>query len=170
MNTVVFTVYRSGSTNLPLIVAYALGGTAFPGVDYTGPLSGLVTIPAGAVQTSFEMSPVDDSAAEGYESIITTLVPVPQYVIGSHPQALGEIYDNDSGSIPTINPLWLAMKNGFFTFKVNGTPGQNFLIYNSTNLLNWSVVSSNLVPAGAEFAETTNAVGSSARFFRAVPQ
>ena len=46
-NTDGFTVTRTGATTAPLTVAYTVGGTAQSGIDYT-PLSGTVTIPAGA--------------------------------------------------------------------------------------------------------------------------
>lgn len=170
VNTLVFTFYRGGPTNQPLTVAYNLSGTAVPGVDYTGGSSNLITIPPGSNRAYLELTPIDDSIAEGYESVIVGISPSPLYVIGSRAQAVGEIIDNDAGPIPTINREWLSKLNGALTFKVNGTPGQTFLIYDSTNLVDWTLVTANPIPAGGTFIEATNIAPTELRFFRAVLQ
>jgi len=46
-----FTVTRSGTTTAPLAINYTVGGTGTAGTDYT-PLSGTVTIPAGATSAT----------------------------------------------------------------------------------------------------------------------
>lgn len=170
VNTLVFTFYRGGPTNQPLTVAYNLSGTAVPGVDYTGGSSNLITIPPGSNRAYLELTPIDDSIAEGYESVIVGISPSPLYIIGNRAQAVGEIIDNDAGPIPTINREWISNSNGQFTFKVNGTPGQNFLIYTSTNVVDWSLAITNAVPAGGIFIEYTNTAPATGRFFRAVLQ
>jgi hypothetical protein len=170
VNTVVFTVYRSGPTNIPQTVYYAFGGTAFPGVDYTGPLSGAITIPPGTDRLYFEMTPTQDARVEGIETILVTLVPATGYVIGSLSQAQGEIFDDNAGSVPTINSQWLCVTNGRVSFKVNGTAGELFMIYRSANLVDWTLASPSPIPAGGEYSEPPEGVLSTSRFWRAVPQ
>jgi Calx-beta domain len=167
VNTVVFTVYRGGPTNLPLTIDFALGGTAVPGVDYTGDLTGSITIPAGSSLAYLEMRPVDDDLAEGYESILLTLVPTARYHLGGQSQSVGEVIDNDSGPIPAINQAWLGLAGGRLGFKLNGTPGQSFRVFSSTNLVDWSLATSNAIPAGGDFIEPAEGAGTVRRFFRA---
>lgn len=68
-----FTFTRSGgSTAAALVVYYSIGGTADGGSDYE-PLSGTVTIPAGAAFVTLPLLPMDDSAGEGNETVVVTL-------------------------------------------------------------------------------------------------
>lgn len=69
---------RSGSTGSDLTVYYTLSGSASDGFDYTG-LSGSWTIPAGNIFSAISFSVIDDSIAEGNESIVITLVDHPSY-------------------------------------------------------------------------------------------
>ncbi len=57
-------VRRTGDLSIPLAVRYKVKGTAVAGVDYK-PLSGTVTIPAGATQAKLKIKPLDDTALEG---------------------------------------------------------------------------------------------------------
>ena len=68
----VFTISRTGSTDLPLTVNYDVSGTATSGSDFTA-LSGSVTILAGNASATVEITPVDDSASESLETVIATL-------------------------------------------------------------------------------------------------
>ena len=52
-----FVLRRTGATEEPLTVAYALSGTAQPGVHYQ-PLPGSVTFPAGAASVTVEVVPL----------------------------------------------------------------------------------------------------------------
>ena len=65
------TLTRTGSTAAELIVSLAYTGTATRGTDYTAALS--VSIPAGQASTTFLISPSNDAAAEGTETIIVSL-------------------------------------------------------------------------------------------------
>ncbi|BCU78329.1 hypothetical protein llg_30440 [Luteolibacter sp. LG18] len=69
-----FTLLRTGATTDPLVVNYTMGGTATNGTDYTT-LSGTATIPAGASFVDVAITPINDTTAEGTETIIMSLAP-----------------------------------------------------------------------------------------------
>ena len=71
-NTATFVIRRFGSTNEPLVVVYALQGTAENGIDYER-LSGQVTIPAGRHTTTVEVRPLADDLAERIETVVLRL-------------------------------------------------------------------------------------------------
>src|SRR6185503_3834860 len=94
----VFTVIRIGPTNAPLTVYYQTGGDATNGLDYE-PLSGEVTIPAGAYSAPITVIPIDDDLVEGTEMVVVALYqpPVwpPPYIVTWPSVAVGHIEDND---------------------------------------------------------------------------
>jgi len=67
-----FTISRNGPTNEPLPVFVLYSGTATPGEDYPHPPL-LVTIPAGAYSSSFQIVPNDDHISEGIETLVATI-------------------------------------------------------------------------------------------------
>jgi regulation of enolase protein 1 (concanavalin A-like superfamily) len=69
-----FYLSRTGSNASSLTVNYSLGGTATSGSDYNA-LSGSITIPAGANGVDLPISVINDTAQEGTETIILTLLP-----------------------------------------------------------------------------------------------
>jgi hypothetical protein len=72
-DTGTFTVTRTAnSTALPLIVYYTTAGTATGGVNYA-PLSGNVTIPAGAASATITVAPID-SALVNNETVVVNLL------------------------------------------------------------------------------------------------
>ncbi len=93
-----FQFSRSGSTAGALTVAYTLTGSAAPGPDYT-PATGFVVIPAGAKSALLELELLNDSAAEGSESVVCSIVASPgQYGAGSGP-SIQWIVDDDTSSL-----------------------------------------------------------------------
>ena len=102
----VFTVSRTGATEASLLVFYELSGTARNGVDYLE-LPRTITIPAGAASASITVKPIDDSLAEGTETVVATLVPSPTlspiepYRVGFPSSDVILLADNDS---PNTNP------------------------------------------------------------------
>jgi hypothetical protein len=97
----VFTVRRTGIiTSFPLRVFYQISGTASNGVDYEQ-VPNSVEIPAGALEASFSIKPIDDSLVEMTESVLLRLMPSPMlcptcgYVIGDRNVAEVLIQDND---------------------------------------------------------------------------
>ncbi|HXG47311.1 MAG TPA: C25 family cysteine peptidase, partial [Methylomirabilota bacterium] len=93
-DTGAFTISRTGSTTLPLTVNYTLGGTASSS-DYQAPGTS-VTIPAGASSATLIVTPLDDTAVEGSETVLLTLASSAAYNIGSPDSATVAINDNDS--------------------------------------------------------------------------
>lgn len=166
-NTVVFTIYRGGAVDQPLVVDFTLGGTAVPGLDYIGNLSGSATIAAGSSSAVVELWPIEDLLPEGYESIAVALLPTNRYWLGSRTQAVAEIIDNDPGPVPTINRDSLAMLGGRLSFKLNGLPGQTFQLYCSTNLADWEPATPIPLAAGSLFIEATNHNARVGFFYRA---
>src|SRR5437660_672636 len=66
--------YLTGDTGAALTVYFTIGGTATSGSDYQ-PLGDSVSIPAGAVSADVVVQPIDDSEAEGTETVVLTLYP-----------------------------------------------------------------------------------------------
>lgn len=90
-----FLIGRGGSTGA-LEVFFTMGGTATPGVDYTGIVSGSVIIPDGSNSVVMDYTPVDDSLAEGPESIVMTILERPAYSIDLIGAAAELLHDNDA--------------------------------------------------------------------------
>lgn len=74
------TFYIQCSTPDALTVYYRMSGVASNGVDYTL-LSGVVSVAANSFGTTVEFSPITDTALEGSETIIMTLVQTNGYLI-----------------------------------------------------------------------------------------
>ncbi|MFM2092378.1 MAG: hypothetical protein RLZZ127_2867, partial [Planctomycetota bacterium] len=78
----VFTVTASPAPASPLVVAYAMSGSAGSGADYAL-LSGTVTIPAGQTSATVAVVPVDDALGEGSETATLTLASGSGYNVGT---------------------------------------------------------------------------------------
>lgn len=94
-----FYLSRSGSTGA-LTVNYTISGTATNGADYTT-LSGIAVIPDGATGVDVAVTPINDTTAEGTETVILTVVPDTGYGIevGTATLYLG---DNDSSAMASV--------------------------------------------------------------------
>ena len=101
LNAASFTVTRSGDTKASLQVEYIVAGTATAGKDYTS-LSGSITIPAGAGSATFVLTPIDDPAVEGAETVVVTLTAKSTYEVISPSGATATIADDDG--MPTPSP------------------------------------------------------------------
>lgn len=95
-----FIIRRSHDIQIPLRVLYRAGGTAINGVDYER-LPESVVIPAGRKGVSILVRPIDDTLAEGRESVSIQLVPPPpgrtppSYRIAGNHTSRVTIFDND---------------------------------------------------------------------------
>jgi hypothetical protein len=69
-----FTISRSGRQDFDLPVYFSLSGTASNGVDYLF-ISNRVVIPAGSAYAAVMVSPLNDRAIEGTETVVLTLEP-----------------------------------------------------------------------------------------------
>ncbi|HKI71302.1 MAG TPA: S8 family serine peptidase, partial [Verrucomicrobiae bacterium] len=125
-----FTLSRTGSTASALTVRYSLGGSAANGIDYQS-LPTSVTIPAGAASATVTVTPIDDSQAEGDETVVLTLSQDAAYDVGSANSATVTIHDNDSAapSAPTAD------------FTANTTSGQAPLAVRFTDRSSGSITS-----------------------------
>lgn len=94
-----FLIQRTGSTAGSLAVAYAVGGTATVGSDHTLG-AGSVTIPAGSASTTLTLLPLDDSLVESPETVVVTLQPQSQYVVGTPGSATVTITSDDKAAAP----------------------------------------------------------------------
>lgn len=114
-DTATFTVRRSGETNIPLTVYYAISGSASNGVDYQK-LTGNVTIPEGALSAEIVVDPIDDNLSEGTETVALTIQPVCPpclwanppcliaqtttcYQVGTDSHAVANLRDNESNTV-----------------------------------------------------------------------
>ncbi len=68
----VFVVTLSQPSYIPVTVRYTLGGTASPGIDYTGPTLA-VTIPAGSRTGTIVVHAISDGLTEVDETVVVTL-------------------------------------------------------------------------------------------------
>ncbi|MGC8742652.1 MAG: FAD-dependent oxidoreductase [Verrucomicrobiia bacterium] len=89
----ILTLTRSGSTNQELTVYYAVYGTASNGVDYSQ-ISGVVNFPSNSVSVIISIEPVRDDLTEGDESVVISLLPSTNYVIGNFSNATVWIKDS----------------------------------------------------------------------------
>ena len=89
-----FRVTRTGSTTAPLTVSYKVGGSASAGNDYVA-LSKIVTIPAGSSTADIVVTPINDTKAEGSETVVATLTSKSSYVIGTPASATVTIASNE---------------------------------------------------------------------------
>ncbi len=98
-----FKVSRTGSTVAALTVQYSIGGTATNGTDYSH-LSGSVTIPAGLASAIITVTPLEDTIAEGVETVELTLLSSASYNIGTPGKAT--VFIADSGDNGGSNGSW----------------------------------------------------------------
>lgn len=115
----VFVLLRNGPTNATLNVFWQIGGTASNGVDYAT-LPPSVEIPAGVREVRVPVIPVDDSLAEGTESVVAHLVPPPTagaspYAIGYSSSASIAIFDNDQTNTTNHAPEVAILTPGYGT-------------------------------------------------------
>ncbi len=87
-----FTLYRAGSIE-PLTISYSVAGTAVPGFDYA-PLSGTVTLPAGARTAFIDVPPLlQAGAASPPRTVVVTLAADASYELGTPASATVTIDD-----------------------------------------------------------------------------
>ncbi len=97
-----FRITRTGSTTSDLTVNYAIatGTGQATSADYTSSLTGTATIPTGSSFVDITITPVDDTAVEGTETVALTLASGAGYAIGASNAATVTIIDNDTSSAP----------------------------------------------------------------------
>ncbi|MBS9383587.1 MAG: SdiA-regulated domain-containing protein [Dolichospermum sp. BR01] len=93
-----FRITRTGSTVGSLTVNYiiATGSGQATSTDYAPTLTGVATIPSGQSFVDITITPVDDTLAEGTETVTLTLGDTGSYDTGTPKTATVTIIDNDS--------------------------------------------------------------------------
>ncbi|WP_287731838.1 zinc-dependent metalloprotease family protein [Microcystis sp. M136S2] len=91
----VFTLTRAGDLSSALTVNYTLGGTATPGVDYTGTTPSSVTFAALSPTATITLPTKDDLLSDPGETITTTITAPVGYTISGSCTATATILDND---------------------------------------------------------------------------
>ena len=161
-----FTVCRFGNASSNLTVHYNIGGTASNGVDYVT-LPGSVTIPAGGARALIPIVPIDNGPPYIPKTVILALTAdtnaPPDYLVGFPPRAEALILQE------WPRPLPLRLPDGSFHVNASGPDGAWFCIQSSTNLINWSSLSTNQVFQGSIDFIDPDAQTQPSRFYRAVP-
>jgi hypothetical protein len=130
-----FSVTRNGATNAPLLIHYAMGGTAVKGNDYSA-ISNFIVIPAGAASATLAVSPVDDALSEGSETISISLGDTSHYSAVAGTNVLLTLGDNDA--TPPALSLGVSLPgNGQYAVNVYGAASGVVEIESSSNLANW---------------------------------
>ena len=97
----VFTFSRVGPVTEPVTVDYTIAGTAVAGTDFV-PLTGSVTIPAGATSTTLNFVPRANPANTNNRTATLTLSAKPGYGVGANDSASVTIFAN-SGTLYVSN-------------------------------------------------------------------
>jgi len=111
-----FRISRTGSTisSLQVVFTIATGAGQAVTADYTPTLTSPATIPAGQAFVDITITPEDDTAIEGAETVTLTLGDTGSYDVGSPSAATVTITDTPNGFA-----AWLAA-NGFTSGGING--------------------------------------------------
>lgn len=93
-NTGGYRIERLGSKSATIPVAYTMGGSASSGTDYTA-LSGSASVASGQSSVVVVMTPIDDTAVEGVETVIMTLATGTGYTLGASTSATVTLTENE---------------------------------------------------------------------------
>lgn len=167
VDTATFVVTRTGNANSPLLVRYALSGTASNLVDYET-LSGSLTIPAGERRARLVIKPVDDRRVEPVETVVARLVSddalLAGYEVGFPGRAAAIIVDNDR-----LRPPCLRLPDGLFNFCLPVLSGDCFRVEVTGDFKEWTAVCVVPVDSGVAHFVDPDAPRFGRRFYRFVP-
>jgi hypothetical protein len=93
-----FTLSRYGDTSGPLTIHYTIGGTAISGVDYNL-ITNEVTLGIGVSNALINITPIDDLALEGAETVTLTLIQTNGYLVVAPASATVTIVDDEAASL-----------------------------------------------------------------------
>jgi hypothetical protein len=168
LNTATFRIRRSGPTNLPLVVAYSLSGSADNGTDYES-LDSPATIPAGRRSALVVVRPRPDTQSEGLETVILRLQQANaagNYVIGRPSSAIALISD---GPLPVGWPPGAVLPGGLIHICFTAEPEQNFRLEATTDLQTWETIGNALSSDGTwHFVDSET--DQPRRFYRLTPE
>ena len=135
VNTAAFRVTRTGVTTAPLTVSYSVAGTAVNGADFNA-ISNFVVIPAGTNSTPITVTPKDDGAVEGDESVRLSLFDNTGYHVGPSTNAMALILD-DELNVPPLGLKISSPAGGQFELTLNGPATRVCEIETSTDFISW---------------------------------
>ena len=162
-NVALFEIRRSGgSADTPLRVLYEMHGTATEGVDYLD-LPEIAEIPAGQRSARVIVVPIDDALPEKLDAY-ARVPELPGYVIGRPSEAAAVIADNDTPDIRCI-----SLSDGVFHLCQPAPDGQCFRVECSTDLQQWTVLSTVTALEGAVRYADAEGLAYEHRFYRAIP-
>lgn len=130
MDTARFDITRDRGTNLPLMVAFSVGGTATSGTDFTA-IGTSNTIPIGEWSISITVTARDDSTYEADETVIATLTQQSAYrVAPAAASATVTLVDNEQGV--SVSAAGQTEEDGSslgqFVFTRTGNSGSNLVV------------------------------------------
>ena len=99
-----FTFSRTGDTSASLTVRYTVDGTATADADYAA-LPETVTIPAGSLAATLDVTAIDDSFAEGSETVVVALDANESYAIGAPAGGIVTIASDDAPGDLVVSAL-----------------------------------------------------------------
>lgn len=158
-----FVVRRTGPTNFPINVHFAISGTASNGVDYER-IEPFVTIPAGRRSSCVVVTPIDDRRPEPIETVILRLLPAALYNVGRPEAAAAIIVDNDQP-----RPVTLTLPDRTFHLRADAANGFGYRVECSINLRDWEPLCVGAVLDGALHFVDPDAAQSALRFYRLIP-
>ncbi|BAY20462.1 putative peptidase [Calothrix sp. NIES-2100] len=151
-----FTLTRTGNTASALTVNYTIGGTATNGTDYNK-LTNSVTFAAGSATALINLTPIDDVAFEGNETVILSLATATNYNLGTVNTATVNIADNDK---PTITISATDNNAGETLAPQTTNPGQFTLTRtgNTASALTVNYTIAGTATNGTDYNKLTNSV------------
>ncbi len=170
VGTVTVSVTRTGGSSGAVSVQYAtVNGTAIAPGDFTT-ASGTLTWATGETASKPIPIPiVNDSTVESSESFTVTLsAPTGGATLGNPATPIVTIVDDDTTPRQLTG---MSRGGGLSHFTLNGSVESNYVIQISSNLVNWSLLSTNTIPAsGSMVVSDPSAANWPRRFYRAMPQ
>ncbi len=178
-DTGTFTITRTGGTSAALGITFSVSGTASSGSDYSS-LGSSTPIPTGAASATIMVTPVDDAAVEGTETVILTLASNSSHTLGNPAAATVNISDNDtypptvSLTAPSAGTVVTAPGNLTLTANASDSDGTitKVAFYQNDQLLGedttspfsfaWSNVAAGSYKLKAVATDNANATGTSA--------
>ena len=126
-----------------------------------------MTVPAGSAYALIPIVPIDNGVTNTSKTVTLTLTAAtnapPDYSIGFPPRAAALIYEN------WLRPPSAVLADGSFHLTATGPDGAWFYVQYSTDMVNWSVASTNQVFQGSIDFVDPDAASQASRFYRAVP-
>ncbi|WP_147071152.1 Calx-beta domain-containing protein, partial [Microcystis aeruginosa] len=151
-----FTLTRTGNTASTLTVNYTLSGTATKGTDYNN-LTGTVSFAAGAATALININPIDDTLAEGSETVILTLGTGTGYTVGTTNTGTVTITDNEV-VLPTITIAATDAAAGETATGVTANPG-SFTLTRTGDLTQVLTVNYTVAGTGTKGTDYSNLTG-----------